>query len=596
MNNILSKSDFKIARSCPTKLYYHKNKYDTSQSDDFMQLLAEGGFYVGKLAQLQHTGGIEIETYNMEFAHEETMRLLKQDQVTIFEATFLVNDIVIRVDILEKVGDLFNLIEVKSKSYDSSNDAIGGNGDYLLNKSGKMIPAWKEYVEDVGFQYMILKKMFPATTIHSFLLLPDKAKRTTIEGLGGMFTINENTLKVEFTGTKEEVLSQDLLTRVDVSQWMQPMLEELEEASSEFSDSVKENIKIGTEININCKGCEFSNPDDLSKSGFHECWKELAEPSPHIFDLYKLGSVRKGALANELISKGKTALNDIDVKYLLNKKGAFGKTAERQNIQLNSKEWKDDSLVTTLDQLEYPLLFIDFETAATALPYHSNMRPYELIAFQWSCHLIRTPGGELEHFEWINTELSFPNFRFAESLMNLIGYKGTPLMWATHENSTLKKIYEQMEERGYSNPEFKKWLEYIVKFDKTDTGQFVDMNRLTLDHYFHPDMGGKTSIKATLPAIWNNNLHLHKNPWFNRFSKIENGKVTDPYKTLESFLIGNEQQQVSHGTAAMRAYDRMLYGLNSSNSDVKSKWKKALLDYCQLDTLAMVIIWIYWKE
>ncbi|MBK7640866.1 MAG: DUF2779 domain-containing protein [Bacteroidetes bacterium] len=39
----------------------------------------------------------------------------------------------------------------------------------------------------------------------------------------------------------------------------------------------------------------------------------------------------------------------------------------------------------------------------------------------------------------------FPNFRFAESLMKQIGETGTPLMWATHENTVLRKILEQLE-------------------------------------------------------------------------------------------------------------------------------------------------------
>ena len=50
----LTKSRFKLALSCPTKLYYGKkeNNYENTQTDDpFMKALAEGGYQVGELAK-----------------------------------------------------------------------------------------------------------------------------------------------------------------------------------------------------------------------------------------------------------------------------------------------------------------------------------------------------------------------------------------------------------------------------------------------------------------------------------------------------------------------------------------------------------------
>ena len=48
------------------------------------------------------------------------------------------------------------------------------------------------------------------------------------------------------------------------------------------------------------------------------------------------------------------------------------------------------------------------------------------------------------------------------------------------------------------------------------------------------------------------------------------------------------------GTGAMRAYQDMLYGEQKDNEDIKEKYRSSLLQYCKLDTLAMVIIWEYW--
>jgi hypothetical protein len=49
---------------------------------------------------------------------------------------------------------------------------------------------------------------------------------------------------------------------------------------------------------------------------------------------------------------------------------------------------------------------------------------------QWSCHTIREKDGNLEHTEWINVVDAFPNFAFAEALMEQLGERGSFLMWS----------------------------------------------------------------------------------------------------------------------------------------------------------------------
>ena len=61
-SKILSKSDFKVARSCPTKLYYKKHGYPSANDgNEYMEYLAEGGYAVGKLATLHFPDGIRIQ-------------------------------------------------------------------------------------------------------------------------------------------------------------------------------------------------------------------------------------------------------------------------------------------------------------------------------------------------------------------------------------------------------------------------------------------------------------------------------------------------------------------------------------------------------
>src|SRR3989339_2061658 len=111
----LTKSDFAVARTCPTKLFYLKNHYPNSlQDDEYLELMAEGGYMVGNLAQLMYPDGIEITLdKGIADAIAQTQEQLKKDNVTLFEPIIVAGNKRIRIDILIKNGDRFELIEVK---------------------------------------------------------------------------------------------------------------------------------------------------------------------------------------------------------------------------------------------------------------------------------------------------------------------------------------------------------------------------------------------------------------------------------------------------------------------------------------------------
>jgi hypothetical protein len=116
----LTKSRFKTAHECPTKLAYTgKKTYGNTKDDDpFLRALAEGGFQVGALAKLYFPGGVEVETLDYEKSVQATNELLKRDEVTIFEGALRYGNLFIRADILHKKGSQISLLEVKAKSYD----------------------------------------------------------------------------------------------------------------------------------------------------------------------------------------------------------------------------------------------------------------------------------------------------------------------------------------------------------------------------------------------------------------------------------------------------------------------------------------------
>src|SRR5262245_14253834 len=102
----LSKSDFTLARTCDTKLFFRENGYpDRRDADAYLALLAEGGYMVEALAKAKYQNGIQLEYGGgIEADFERTKRLLEKSAVTLFEATLLVGRRQARVDILEKTG------------------------------------------------------------------------------------------------------------------------------------------------------------------------------------------------------------------------------------------------------------------------------------------------------------------------------------------------------------------------------------------------------------------------------------------------------------------------------------------------------------
>ena len=192
MSGYLSKSDFKIARDCPTKLYYDKRGYASLvDGDEYMRLLAEGGYMVEEIARQLYPGGRAIDYFGgHEAAAKATADAVRPAHAVLYEATFISAGKLVRVDILEKNGNRFDLIEVKAKSWDSAeNDARLAEDlpNVFRHKKNpqRIVEKWRQkYLEDVAFQVMVLRELYPQAEIRPFLLMPDTDKSTSIGAAG----------------------------------------------------------------------------------------------------------------------------------------------------------------------------------------------------------------------------------------------------------------------------------------------------------------------------------------------------------------------------------------------------------------------------
>ena len=153
----LTKSRFKLALECPTRLYYagRADTFDNAAENAFLAALTEGGYQVGALACAMFPEGVEVDDIGHAAQLERTRVLLQQDNVTIFEPALEAQGLFVRVDILRKRGHHVDLIEVKAKSYDPAKD---GN---FRNAKGQLMGEWLPYLQDIAFQAHVAMLAFP---------------------------------------------------------------------------------------------------------------------------------------------------------------------------------------------------------------------------------------------------------------------------------------------------------------------------------------------------------------------------------------------------------------------------------------------------
>jgi hypothetical protein len=394
----LTKSRFKLAVECPRKLYYTGKRdiyQDTMAEDAFLEMLAEGGYQVGALAKLRYPEGIEIHETDHSAAEAVTTKLLARDRVVLFEPAIRVGNFFIRIDVLVKDRNSLELIEVKAKSYNSVNPEL------FVARGGirsDMLP----YFQDAAFQSWVLQQAYPDAVIKTFLMMPDKAQIAPIAGINQMFRILPNR-EVETTippSVNGKALAELLLAKVDVTPSVNDILASpiefpggplpFAEAAHLWATHYAADQPVAPPIGAHCNGCQFDAPADSGlASRFRECWKESLGWSDADFtggtvlDLY---SCRK---KQSLIDQGVFKLSQVQKDDL----GDFDEEAGPNGLSIKQRQWmqvagladedRDQGyyLDTTLARnamtgWRFPLHFIDFETAAVALPFHAGMRPY----------------------------------------------------------------------------------------------------------------------------------------------------------------------------------------------------------------------------
>lgn len=641
----LTKSRFKLAVDCPTKLFYSNKKdvyRDTMSENAFLASLAEGGYQVGELAKYRYPNGIEIEGVDHLKLAAETQELLQKEHVVLFEPAILYDKFFIRIDLLVKDGNRFELIEVKAKSYNSKEPDIE-------SKSGGISSGMLEYIQDVAFQKWVLSQAYPHAEISTFLMMPDKAHSTDVDGVNQIFRVNGRS-GVEVNnpnGINLQNLAETLLNKVSVDQYVEHVLSNpisypggegfLPAIAEKFAHTYQKDTKVSPVITARCGSCQFKTGfNDNLKSGFHECWQETLGWKSEDFSQGTVLDVWNFRKKQKLIDQSIYKIPQIqreDIGEFDDEPGVDGLSRmQRQWLQVNGipKEYDlggfyfDRALgAVEISKWKYPFHMIDFETSAVALPFHAGMRPYEAVAFQYSHHVIEADGSVQHAGQFLCVEPGiFPNYEFARALKaELEKDNGTVFMWSHHENTILSAIIEQL--TFDKNPPYDKdvLIEFLKTVVKGGDRAMVDLCTFAEKAFYHPDTKGSNSIKQVLPAILKVSKKLidtYSSPVYGRpggipslnfdsengfiwISKDESGVIQDPYKKLkkyaESFLPENQETDtsvISDGGAATTAYARLQF--ENIDSEIRERINTSLLRYCELDTLAMVMIVQAWQS
>ena len=108
-------------------------------------------------------------------------------------------------------------------------------------------------------------------------------------------------------------------------------------------------------------------------------------------------------------------------------------------------------------------------------------------------------------------------------------------------------------------------------------------------------MKGSLSIKDVLPAVWESDESLRADPAFAEYvGRDPTGRLLNPYDMLPPLPIGEKEEVVREGTGAMIVYQELMFGVASLDPAARKNYRRLLLQYCRLDTLAMAMIWRHW--
>lgn len=643
----LSKSRFKLGVECPTKVFYSLDEryVNSRDEDEFLQALADGGFQVGELAKrmfrAEDPESVEVTARDQVAQLRETAELLARENVTLFEGTIRHGDCLVRVDVLRKRGKAVELIEVKSKSFDRNREDHG-----FRTRRGEIRSTWLPYLQDVAFQAWVCRQAHPGLEVRPFLLLVDPTKVCSIDGLGTAIRVerdaDDRALVTVDPAFDVRALRPPLLTQHDVREFVEEILATPVETPegmfgfAQYAERLAAAIVAGRRIDppvgAQCKKCEFycepEQRSDAVRSGWAECIESRFPGKGHVPRSATVFALYNNRKARDLLAQGKLLLAELDEDDVGSDESATEiAPAHRHRLQIVEAKHggatqliRQETLRRAFGGWQFPLHFVDFETSRPTLPFTAGRRPNQQLLFQFSHHVMDEQGRVEHRTECLVAEPGVvPNAAVVRALREALGGDdGTVLHWWDHERNVLNDVRAQI--AAGDEADRAALVEFIRSLTGMDerAGRLVDMGRpLVARTVFVAGTDGRSSIKKLLQALLAQSPYLrerYSRPVYGTAEmpsrnfrdwawwREEEGRVVDPYLLLGQLLADPELDRVAraeeedeasafvaNGGAAMVAYGEL------QRQDLPGRERERLGQqlrrYCELDTLAMVMVY-----
>ncbi len=487
---MLTKSLFKTGQDCPKSLWMTVHRpEEKAPLSAANQARMTSGQAVGELARTRYPGGTLVQPWGLttEESIEHTRAAMGNGDAYIFEATFSKDEFLARADILIRQEEGWHLQEVKA------------SGRYKK----------EDHLNDVAFQVFVARraglKIVKASVLH---LNKDHIWN------GEPFEANSVFAETDITAEVESVLDQ-------IAQSSTSYIELWEKAEYPMLDGTAPHFDPG--IRPTCRDCDFKK----------HCFDRA--PKDHIFFVGMHHSRVK-----KLKGEGITLVGDVPAGFVTDAKEKL-----RFDALLTKESQVSGELASRLAEIQYPAYLIDFETLRPDLPIIPGTSPFELLPFQWSCHILSEPPLTDEnvgiHREFLHLEPSDPRPEFCRSLHDLLSKGGSILIYSKYEITTLKDLAA-------------KGIPFAQDLLDLAPTRFIDLEDILKECYADHRFGGQTSIKAVLPVVC-------------------------PELSYKGLAIQNgDQAQIEY----IQTYSAKL------TPERRTEIFDALKEYCKLDTLAMV--------
>ncbi len=259
--------------------------------------------------------------------------------------------------------------------------------------------------------------------------------------------------------------------------------------------------------------------------------------------IFQLPGLRENKFT-ELTAMGVTRISAIPSDFELNDAQQKAATAIRtKSPQIDAAEIR-----SALNSLEWPIGYLDFETLKMAVPLYPDVAPHEQLLTQYSLHLETAPGSELAHRAYLADHARDCRDELATELIRHTAGCRTIVVYSSFEKTMIRGLAKLL-------PAFASDLADLE-------AKLFDLEPVVRKGLVHPDFGGRSSIKVVLPVL-------------------------APDLSYHDLDIGD-------GGSAVAAFAKLASG-KVTEEEIRAV-RGALLDYCKLDTLAMLRVLLIMRQ